>query len=543
MADDDPAPERSPRDGRNRPGNDSSAGISFVNQVAPILISKCGRCHIQGQRGQFSLASYAVLMRGPAAGVVVFAGDPVGSRLIEVIETGDMPRGGDKVTADQLSTLKTWVSEGAKFDGPAPAAPLVSYAQPLSADAPSRPRNSGPTPVAMADGNETVSFARQIAPLLVDNCRGCHIDAMQNRGGLNMNTLAQLMRGGDSGEVVEPGSGDASLLVRKLRGQEGNRMPAGGRPALPEEQIALVSKWIDEGAKLDAGNEDQPLGVMVTEVWAENATHEELAARRMTLARDHWKLGAAEEVRGRAVEVENEDVFVIGSASQEQIDAVAEAASEAIERTRGMLPASRQRRDSGKSMIRGRVSLFVFPRRYDYGEFSKMVEGREVPGDWNVHWHFDGVDAYVSLVVDREETADDLMPRLVAPMGSIQVAMRGDSPRWFREGVGRAVAAKTVARDLPAVQQWNQAIPQALTVIKKPKDVVEQRLPPAETDLIGYGMAQTLIDRQYRRQFDALLRAIEADAQFDEAFAATYGAPLEAFVTNWLAYYARSQRR
>jgi hypothetical protein len=135
------------------------------------------------------------------------------------------------------------------------------------------------------------------------------------------------------------------------------------------------------------------------------------------------------------------------------------------------------------------------------------------------------------------------MPRLVAPMGSIQVAMRGDSPRWFREGVGRAVAAKTVARDLPAVQQWNQAIPQALTVIKKPKDVVEQRLPPAETDLIGYGMAQTLIDRQYRRQFDALLRAIEADAQFDEAFAATYGAPLEAFVTNWLAYYARSQRR
>lgn len=516
--------------------------ISFRSQVAPILLAKCGRCHVQQSRGQFSLASFAILMKGPPAGVVVFPGDPIGSRLIETIETGDMPRGGDKVSPAQLNLLKQWVTQGAKFDGPSPAAPLATYAQPLAASG-NRPAPANRPDVQMATGEETVSFARDVAPLLVENCNGCHIDAMQVRGGLNMNTLAQLMRGGDSGAVIEPGSGDASLLVQKLRGEAGARMPAGGRPPLDDTSIALISKWIDEGAKLDSGTEDQPLRVMVTEAWAKNATHEELATRRVELARQHWKLAASGNARDTAVEWETDDVFLIGLASESQAKTIAKAAGEAISRGATVIPASREKADAGKAKIRGRVSLFVFPKRYDYGEFSKMVEGREVPGDWNVHWRYDGVEAYVSMVVSPEESQDELMARLVAPMASIQVAMRGDSPRWFREGLGRAVAAQTVARDLPEVQQWKDAIPQALTVIKEPKDIVEQRLPPAETDLIGFGMSQMLLDRQYRKQLAALLRGVESGMPFNEAFQTAFGPPLETFVTGWLTYYANNARR
>ena len=85
-----------------------------------------------------------------------------------------------------------------------------------------------------ATGKETVSFAGDVAPLLVESCKGCHINAMRASGGLNMDTFAQLLRGGDSGDIVIPGNGEESLLVKKLRGSMGLKMPAGGRPAFSE---------------------------------------------------------------------------------------------------------------------------------------------------------------------------------------------------------------------------------------------------------------------------------------------------------------------
>ena len=88
--------------------------------MAPILVSRCGRCHVSDSKGGFSLATFAALMKGPPEGVVIFAGDTVGSRLIETIETGDMPRGGGKVTPQELQTLKAWILSGAKFDGSDP---------------------------------------------------------------------------------------------------------------------------------------------------------------------------------------------------------------------------------------------------------------------------------------------------------------------------------------------------------------------------------------------------------------------------------------
>ena len=66
------------------------------------------------------------------------------------------------------------------------------------------------------------ALPRDVAPLLVENCNGCHIDAMQTRGGLRMDTFAQILRGGDSGEIVLPGRSADSLLIKKLKG-DGNR--------------------------------------------------------------------------------------------------------------------------------------------------------------------------------------------------------------------------------------------------------------------------------------------------------------------------------
>jgi len=238
--------------------------ISFTKTVAPILVSRCGRCHVSDSKGGFNTATFAALMKGPPEGVVIFAGDTVGSRLIEVIETGDMPRGGGKLTPQELQTLKAWIVSGAKFDGTDPSEPIAGGPMPTTA--------STGLAVRRSTGSETVSFAADIAPLLVGNCNGCHIDAMQTRGGLRMDTFAQLLRGGDSGDVIIPGKGEESLLIQKLRGKVGEQMPAGGRPALSDESIKLISTWIDEGATLDGASDSQPLRVMSQLAWAASAT-------------------------------------------------------------------------------------------------------------------------------------------------------------------------------------------------------------------------------------------------------------------------------
>ncbi len=133
-------------------GGPKSGGISFVKQVAPILAGKCGRCHVQRSQGQFSMVSFETLSKGTPAGVVVFPKDAEGSRLIEVIETGDMPRGGQKLSEQEINTLKDWIKAGAKFDGEDPKANLATF---VGED---EPTEQTTVEVMTAKGTEKVQF-------------------------------------------------------------------------------------------------------------------------------------------------------------------------------------------------------------------------------------------------------------------------------------------------------------------------------------------------------------------------------------------------
>ncbi|MEC7446980.1 MAG: hypothetical protein VX500_11725, partial [Planctomycetota bacterium] len=91
-------------------------GTNFAKEVVPILVGKCGRCHVTANRGEFAMANYNELMRGTPAGRVVLPGNGEGSRIYQVIEEGDMPRGGGSVTEEELAVLKKWIDEGARID-------------------------------------------------------------------------------------------------------------------------------------------------------------------------------------------------------------------------------------------------------------------------------------------------------------------------------------------------------------------------------------------------------------------------------------------
>jgi WD40 repeat protein len=93
-----------------------------------------------------------------------------------------------------------------------------------------------------------VSYRRQVAPILAANCNACHAKA-NPQSGLDSTTFAALMKGGKRGKSIVAGDPKRSLLIQYIEGTKQPRMPIGG--ALKPEEIALIRKWIAEGAKSD----------------------------------------------------------------------------------------------------------------------------------------------------------------------------------------------------------------------------------------------------------------------------------------------------
>ncbi|HUQ72749.1 MAG TPA: c-type cytochrome domain-containing protein [Planctomycetaceae bacterium] len=101
---------------------------------------------------------------------------------------------------------------------------------------------------ALIAAGQLVSFAKSVAPIFAQRCVACH-NARTAKGRLNMETYANLMKGGESGAVVMAHkSADSNLQMQIDAGE----MPKDADPLTPE-QIAVVKKWIDTGARLDAG--------------------------------------------------------------------------------------------------------------------------------------------------------------------------------------------------------------------------------------------------------------------------------------------------
>src|SRR5689334_13648291 len=92
-----------------------------------------------------------------------------------------------------------------------------------------------------------VDFLRDIQPIFQANCWRCHGEQKAS-GQLRLDSKAAAIKGGISGAVIVPGDSNASRLLRRVRGEGGEkRMPLGGE-SLGAQQIELLARWIDEGA-------------------------------------------------------------------------------------------------------------------------------------------------------------------------------------------------------------------------------------------------------------------------------------------------------
>ncbi len=109
-----------------------------------------------------------------------------------------------------------------------------------------------PAVAAAADAPEEHAraeyFEKHIRPLLVAHCEECHGEEQQEND-LRVDGRDALLRGGQRGAAVVPGDVGASLLFLAVSGRadEELKMPPEGEP-LSEEQLALLDRWIRDGA-------------------------------------------------------------------------------------------------------------------------------------------------------------------------------------------------------------------------------------------------------------------------------------------------------
>lgn len=99
-----------------------------------------------------------------------------------------------------------------------------------------------------------VSFSKQIAPILVDQCVECH-RAGKAKGGYRLDTVELMLKPGDSetAPIVAGKPAESELLRLIVTTEEDDRMPKKA-DALPEKQAALIREWIAAGAKLDVSD-------------------------------------------------------------------------------------------------------------------------------------------------------------------------------------------------------------------------------------------------------------------------------------------------
>ncbi|MBX3413408.1 MAG: hypothetical protein KF708_12030 [Pirellulales bacterium] len=492
------------------------AGPSFSKEVAPILLARCGACHVRRTRGGLSMSSYAAIGQGADGSPVVVAGDSESSRLVESIRSGDMPRGGGRVPSEELATLEAWIKGGARFDGDNPNTPLDRLVPAGSA----MPAMTDALMVARPKGNETVLFSRDIAPVLVAQCIGCH-GGNQASANLNLDDFNSLLRGGNTGALLVPGKADESLLIQKLRAPERERMPL-RRPALPEETIARFVTWINEGATFDGLDPRRPTDEIAEIYRTSQMSHEELSAERVDYARKKWHLAIPDE---KPAQHETPQFLFVGDRPAAELAPLADLAEASATRF-----AKYVNLPTGEPLIRGRLTFFVLARRFDYGEFAQMVEGREAEATEDAHWRYDILDAYSCLVLPREADPARASGLLTRELIGAYLEHLAEVPAWFARGSALALAAQLEPRgaDRAALDEAARAARAKLT---NPQAFLTGNVVPAEVDPLSYGFVKFLLTSPER--YRALLASLRGGQKFDEALKQHYGRDAEALVKLW----------
>jgi mono/diheme cytochrome c family protein len=104
----------------------SGKPVSFIQDVAPILVENCIACHNpRKSESKYVMTTFTQLAKGgqQGEGITLEPGKPEESNLVELIGPEGKPRmpyKQDPLPPEKIATIVRWVAEGAKYDGTSP---------------------------------------------------------------------------------------------------------------------------------------------------------------------------------------------------------------------------------------------------------------------------------------------------------------------------------------------------------------------------------------------------------------------------------------
>ncbi len=214
-----------------------AADVTYTD-IAPILHQRCVMCHSgPGAPRGLHLDSLKGLLAGGDNGAVVKDGDPAASELIRRLQGVSLPRmpmtGPPYLSDEETRLFEDWITTGMQAGAEA----------------------SDSAPAREVEASEFVTFD-QVAPIFATRCAKCHTDNGLMGAppeGYRLTSYESVMSAADRVRIV-PGNPAASELLRRVSGQARPQMPFDGPPFLEDEEIVLIERWIEEGARNSAGD-------------------------------------------------------------------------------------------------------------------------------------------------------------------------------------------------------------------------------------------------------------------------------------------------
>jgi pimeloyl-ACP methyl ester carboxylesterase len=105
----------------------------------------------------------------------------------------------------------------------------------------------------MVDGKQTridvEFFEKSVRPLLEEHCVQCHSASKgKTKGGLALDNASAVLKGGDTGPALVPGSPEKSLLIKAVSYTDPElKMPPDDKQ-MPKADVAILQEWIHRGA-------------------------------------------------------------------------------------------------------------------------------------------------------------------------------------------------------------------------------------------------------------------------------------------------------
>lgn len=269
--------------------------LVFDDVVRPLLRDRCVSCHGPTRaKGRLRLDDLDALRRGGTSGPTLVAGHAARSLLVARLrlpptDTKHMPpEGEEQLTEAEIELLAFWIDRGARTDlrirdtlAPVSARPLleerVAHAAAPSpppastpaversdaqadaeADAPATPPSPAPSPAVPPAASPAVSAAppggrpppppgwNAVRDILERRCVRCH-GPREAQGGLRVDSLDALERGGDGGPAIVRGRPGAGTLLARvhLPLDDADHMPPDGEPQLTPEELRRVTAFVD----------------------------------------------------------------------------------------------------------------------------------------------------------------------------------------------------------------------------------------------------------------------------------------------------------